>query len=301
MKMETIERPVVLLVDDDEELAKLVRDKFERHLFDFLWARTVEEGIQLVKETPGYIVSFVDIMFGEKKTSGFEFFRYIYENEAHRVVTFGFTGITKAVHLVEMKALELGVTTFFSKLEENVFDRLVIYADRSVVMRLVKKGGEDELTGFLNYLGFKRQVIPEMIVARDRPDNNHPEIFALLILELTSYKECRDQHGYMAGNKMLLTFTELLRSNVRPTDHICRNGEDEFMIWLPAADRHEASEIGAKIEELASHKPVVNGKGNVIPLHLSIGASQIRRTEVGRDADHRFEELVEWARRSRYP
>lgn len=292
--MET-EKPVVLLVDDDEAVAKLARAKFEWLSFPFFWVKTVADAKKFISETPGYIVVFVDIKL--KGETGLSLFQWIQEKESHRVVSFGFTSERSA--LVEMKALQSGAITFFFKDEKGVYDRILNYATLSLVLDRIKKSEEDELTQLLNYPGFKRIVVPEMVVARDRPDHHHSEVFTLLVIELLSFKECRDYHGYLAGNSMILAFVEFLKKNVRPTDHICRNGEDEFMIWLPGVDKSQSREISAKIREQVSLKPVVNGGGNTVPFRFSIGTSQVRRAEVGRDAEHKFEELVAWARRDR--
>ncbi|TAJ76337.1 MAG: sensor domain-containing diguanylate cyclase [Gallionellaceae bacterium] len=72
------------------------------------------------------------------------------------------------------------------------------------------------------------------LIAADR----HEKKVALLFLDLDKFKTINDTMGHLAGDMLLQSVAERLRSCVRESDTICRQGGDEFMILL--------SEVGSK-------------------------------------------------------
>ena len=54
---------------------------------------------------------------------------------------------------------------------------------------------------------------------------------ALLMIDLDSFKLVNDIHGHAMGDKILITFAEILRAVVRPIDVVGRLGGDEFIAF----------------------------------------------------------------------
>jgi diguanylate cyclase (GGDEF)-like protein/PAS domain S-box-containing protein len=81
--------------------------------------------------------------------------------------------------------------------------------------------------------------LPNRVLARDRfafslavaiRDKSN---IAILYIDLDNFKYVNDTFGHQVGDQLLLSVTERLKSVVRDTDTISREGGDEFMAILP--------------------------------------------------------------------
>ena len=66
--------------------------------------------------------------------------------------------------------------------------------------------------------------------------------FAICLFDLDNLKTVNDTLGHSAGDRMIRSFAELLRSMTRSDDILCRYGGDEFMVIL----KHISDESHAK-------------------------------------------------------
>ncbi|MDO8989097.1 MAG: diguanylate cyclase [Sideroxyarcus sp.] len=71
---------------------------------------------------------------------------------------------------------------------------------------------------------------------------------ALLFLDLDKFKSVNDTMGHLAGDLLLQSVAKRLKSCVRESDTICRQGGDEFMILVPdVAGAEDAEKVAVKI------------------------------------------------------
>jgi diguanylate cyclase (GGDEF)-like protein len=86
----------------------------------------------------------------------------------------------------------------------------------------------DPLTGVHN-----RRFLEEFLnreIARCRR-SHHP--LSVLLLDLDGFKAYNDEHGHLAGDRVLAAVASSLRKAVRATDVVARYGGDEFVVVLP--------------------------------------------------------------------
>jgi diguanylate cyclase (GGDEF)-like protein len=72
---------------------------------------------------------------------------------------------------------------------------------------------------------------------------------ALIMADIDEFKEINDRLGHDAGNRVLETFANVLRSILRREDSAARSGADEFVCVLPGAGRDQARAVAARIQQ----------------------------------------------------
>ncbi len=72
--------------------------------------------------------------------------------------------------------------------------------------------------------------------------------FALLCLDLDSFKPINDNFGHQKGDEVLRDLSSILRNAVREQDVVARYGGDEFLIVLQDATRDEAKELADRLQ-----------------------------------------------------
>ncbi|WP_404419564.1 EAL domain-containing protein [Marinospirillum sp.] len=117
----------------------------------------------------------------------------------------------------------------------------------------------DTLTGLENRRLFKQRLHKAIKLAR-----RQNTISALLYLDLDHFKRINDTLGHDAGDQLLITVAERLRTCVRDSDSIARLGGDEFTLLLQDLQHTEAAAAVARkiIEKLS--QPIELEKNSVI-------------------------------------
>lgn len=98
----------------------------------------------------------------------------------------------------------------------------------------------DPLTGVGNYRRLHERLAET--VACD------PERFALLTMDVDSFKAVNDRYGHLEGDRLLREVGRALVDNVRGKDIVARQGGDEFAVLAPETDEHGAQLLAARIE-----------------------------------------------------
>ncbi|ABS05770.1 putative bifunctional diguanylate cyclase/phosphodiesterase [Kineococcus radiotolerans] len=100
---------------------------------------------------------------------------------------------------------------------------------------LAAEAVRDPLTGLPNRRYFTQAL--QHALARSARSG---QPVALLLLDVDHFKHVNDAHGHPAGDRLLTTLAQRLRSSLRPSDTVCRLGGDEFVVL--AEDLHHLDE-----------------------------------------------------------
>jgi diguanylate cyclase (GGDEF)-like protein len=107
----------------------------------------------------------------------------------------------------------------------------------------------DELTGVGNYRALHERLEAE--IARHR---RHSREFALIVLDLDSFKEVNETYGHLDGDRLLAEIGAALRDAIRAEDSVFRQGGDEFAVIVPETGAEEAGEVSARLRARVSHR-----------------------------------------------
>ncbi|MEI2703417.1 MAG: GGDEF domain-containing protein [Baekduia sp.] len=134
----------------------------------------------------------------------------------------------------------------------------------------------DPLTGIGNYRALHERL--QQTVAAD------PARFALLTMDVDSFKQINDVHGHLEGDRLLQEIGRVLADSVRGDDVIARQGGDEFAVLANDADEQGADLLAERIEAALARIKDVEDR----PVRASIGVAVYPRD--GMTADDLLEQ-----------
>ncbi|MCF6331568.1 MAG: GGDEF domain-containing protein [Sulfurimonas sp.] len=97
----------------------------------------------------------------------------------------------------------------------------------------------------------------------------------MLILDIDNFKKINDSFGHIAGDKILIYISNILKKTLRDGDKIFRFGGDEFIVILNRIDQKYAINIGNRILNLISGNNLIF-MGDDISVTTSIGVSKFK-------------------------
>ena len=152
-----------------------------------------------------------------------------------------------------------------------------VNAARAMALKMSHLAQHDALTDLPNRSLLTQQLVQAIALA-----GRHDRQVAVLFLDLDHFKNVNDTLGHAIGDELLQSVGERLRSCVRQTDTVCRQGGDEFIVLL--------SEIGGRVDAISCARKILTAlsathpiDGNDINIGSSIGISVF--PENGQDAD----------------
>lgn len=242
-------RPVVLVIDDSQDVHRLLRARLKQEEVELIPAMSGAEGIKLAtKYMPAAILLDIDM----PGMDGFEVLRTLKDDPAtlHLPVII-LSGQQSAQDKVT--AFELGSVDYITKpfefTELRVRLRSVLRTHR--LMQLLSQRAQlDGLTGLWNRLFFDSRWADE--VSRNQ---RHARPLAVALLDVDHFKSVNDTYGHPAGDAVLQGVAKVLQRECRQSDVACRYGGEEFVIVMPdtsAADGAKVCDrIRAALEEIS--------------------------------------------------
>lgn len=137
-----------------------------------------------------------------------------------------------------------------------------------VILRFNDTFVKDELTKLFNRRFINERLPLEIAanIAAEKPA-------CLLMLDIDDFKVINDTYGHLAGDAILIQFSDLLKNDVRGTrDWVARYGGDEFLIYLSTASCEEAMKVTERIR-VDVEKFGFKIKDSVFKITCSIGVS----------------------------
>jgi diguanylate cyclase (GGDEF)-like protein len=171
-----------------------------------------------------------------------------------------------------------GVLNIYRNGEENPFtdeefalaqrfaDAAALALDNANIREALEHQAQtDPLTGLYNHRFFHERLRSELM----RVSRTHDSV-AVMLFDIDDFKRANDVHGHAAGDQVLVTLADIVRSTVRASDVACRVGGEEFGVILPSCDTSDAIGLARRLRD----RLAVTEIGEVGTITLSIGVAQ---------------------------
>ena len=77
--------------------------------------------------------------------------------------------------------------------------------------------------------------------------NRYKHPLSLLLIDIDHFKDFNDSFGHLEGDKVLVRFSQILKSCLRANDSAFRYGGEEFTVILPETSADEARTVAQRI------------------------------------------------------
>ena len=262
----------VLIVDDDLSVRNTIDEYIANAGFSTLAASSAEEALELIEKN-NFAVVITDIRL--PGLGGLELTKVIKQKNGSDVIVV--TGYSDDYSYEE--AINIGASDFVIKpvrLEElllrlrRVLKERQLSTERTRMMqKLQKLATTDGLTKLYNSRSFYSQLELEV----DRY-NRYKHPLSLLLLDIDNFKEFNDNFGHLEGDKVLVRFSQIIKSCLRTNDSAYRYGGEEFTVILPETNGDEAKTVAQRIRsslETEKFKPIPDRNAKIT---ISIGVTQ---------------------------
>ena len=172
-------------------------------------------------------------------------------------------------------ALTLGRCVFMADFLDRVRKRMSA-KNRTLLlaMRRVRElATRDELTNTEN-----RRSLTEILAVEQKRFQRGGTPFCIAMLDLDGFKSVNDRFGHLVGDEVLKAFVQIVRNEMRLSDHFARYGGDEFVLVLTGTTVKDGM---VPLERICDQTAAFNWHqfGVGIELTTSIGVTDFRPGE----------------------
>jgi diguanylate cyclase (GGDEF)-like protein len=155
----------------------------------------------------------------------------------------------------------------------------------------------DPLTGLSNRRNFFEAAYAEFFRAE-----RYNKDFTVIMIDIDHFKKVNDNYGHAAGDLVIMTIAELVRQELRDSDHPARYGGEEFIVLLPETNIIQAGMVAERIRVSIGNKKIYY-KGIEINVTASFGIAAKSNTDIPYSANifsNPIDEIIDKADKALY-
>ena len=259
----------VLIVEDNPDDVVLLREGLAEEkeaTFNITEVDRTSKAIQCLQET---IVDVVLLDLSLPDSSGLDTLKQVHAHypEIPIVVSTGLRNKATAMQAVREGAQDYLVKGEFQGRE---LTHTLWYAieRKRLENQLYHDAYYDALTALPNRACFMKRL--SFATRRAQEDKSYN--FAVFFLDVDGFKQINDRHGHAAGDHLLRTIAQRLKSGVRPSDMAARLGGDEFTVLLE--DVGDETMVRGLAERLLDKIQIaLDLDGKIVPISVSLGVT----------------------------
>jgi diguanylate cyclase (GGDEF)-like protein len=267
----------ILIVDDDVAVRNTMNEYITSAGYQSDAVSCAEEALELLEKKSFHVV-ITDIIL--PVMGGLDLTKIIKKDKESDVIVM--TGYSDDYSYEE--AINIGASDFVIKpvrLEELLLRLKRVLKERDLTKervrmmeKLQKLAVTDGLTKLYNSRSFYSQLETEV----DR-FNRYKHPLALLLLDLDHFKEYNDNFGHLEGDKVLVRFSQIIKSCLRANDTAYRYGGEEFTVILPETGGEEAGTVAQRIRAALEAERFTPVDGKKVKITISIGVTEYQPKE----------------------
>lgn len=236
----------ILVVDDDESIRMFLTTLLTDTGYSVTQCENGLKGLEELKKNNHYSVIITDLQM--PIMSGPEFIKNVKEMQDITptiIVITAYPSVESAVNVMKE-----GVYDYIAK-PFNINElRLTVGRAVENYTLITQRQFYKELS-FLDGLTnvYNRRYFDEIIEKELQRAKRYAKPFSLLLLDLDNFKNFNDEFGHIAGDKLLVEFSNILVTNLRKIDFVFRYGGEEFVVFLPETDIEKAKALVERVLE----------------------------------------------------
>lgn len=131
---------------------------------------------------------------------------------------------------------------------------LCLYSVNRFQRRLENVAATDSLTGLLN-----RHAFELMFEQAVHETHRTKAPLAMMLLDIDHFKQINDNHGHLAGDRVIMHVARMLENSLRSGDVLCRWGGEEFLILLKQTSLDAAQGVAEKLRKAMAAEQITLG------------------------------------------
>lgn len=140
----------------------------------------------------------------------------------------GYAGFQQSIYWTTVQfaaaILSIGVATTF-----------LVAVAINLIVELRSESRTDQLSDLLNRRGFEEEASAALAVCAGQGRRA-----MMIVADLDHFKRINDSYGHQTGDAVIAQFSQILRAVAGETAIVGRMGGEEFAVFLPGADLHQA-------------------------------------------------------------
>ena len=268
--------PVVLVIDDCEDVHRLLTARLRNEALELVCETDGEVGIARAHQIqPSLIVLDLDMPV----LDGFGVLRRLKETpetaDIPVIVLSGMQSPNDKVTAFDLGAVDY-VTKPFDLMELRVRLRSALRMRRLIRM-LAQRAQIDGLTGLWNRAHFEDRWTEETKRAQR---SGSP--LSLALFDLDHFKQVNDTYGHPVGDAVLQGFADMLQQAGRQADTACRYGGEEFAVIMPDTTPEQALILCERVRSALEQGEWPGKPNRTITVSVGVAGSE-GATPTGRD------------------
>ncbi len=121
---------------------------------------------------------------------------------------------------------------------------------------------------------FNKRYFAEALEREIARASRYRRELSMVMFDLDHFKLVNDTHGHLAGDAVLKTLAQTIKTRIRTEDIFARYGGEEFAIILPEIDGHNAHQFAEKIRRIVEITEF-HFEATKIPVTISMGVATL--------------------------